>query len=274
VPASPVSETLTVVNLPELRAQIDQTDRELLRVLGRRFELCNEVAALKGVEQSQILQPTRVQEVLRTRTAWAEEYGVEAEFAELLFRSLLSETHRIEAVHMRTDLTPHGDDMRGVPAVESALQTTACRIDHVTVAVADLDDAITFFVDQLGFRVGEPRTSHPDHPGLDSAVVDAGGVTFVLLQADSAAGDVAVGVHHIAIEVLNAAYVRSALVEQGCALQTDVLTSANGLERFFTVRDALSGLQLGFVSRVGGRANFDGGDVAALSAAIEDHNIG
>ena len=80
------------------------------------------------------------------------------------------------------------------------------------------------------------------------------------------------GVHHIAIEVLNAAFVRNALVEQGCALQTDVMTSDNGLERFFTVRDASSGLQLGFVSRIGERSVFDGGDVSALSAAIENAN--
>ncbi len=260
--------------LPELREQIDETDRELIRVLSRRFSLCHEVAALKGAEQTQVLQPTRVQEVLRTRSAWAEELGVEPEFAELLFRSLLSETHRIEAVHMRANEESSVMTADRVPGVDTALQTTACRIDHVTVAVADLDEAIAFFVDSLGFRVGQLRTSHPDHPGLDSAVVDAGGVTFVLLQAESnARGEaLATGVHHIAIEVLNAAYVRGALSSHGAALQTEVLTSANGLERFFTVRDALSGLQLGFVSRVGSRANFDGGDVAALSAAIEDHN--
>ncbi len=265
-----------MATLSELRTAIDQADRDLLAVLARRFQLCNEVAAVKGEAQSQVLQPTRVQEVLRTRAAWAAEVGVEPEFAELIFRSLLSETHRIEAVHLRepgdqTGLNIPADEAKRVPAVETALQTTACRIDHVTVAVDDLDAATAFFVDRLGFRVGQSRSSHPDYPGLDSVVVDAGGVTFVLLQADAShpGEPLAMGVHHIAIEVLNAAYVRSALADQGCPLQTEVLTSHNGLERFFTVRDASSGLQLGFVSRVGDRANFDGGDVAALSAAIE-----
>jgi methylmalonyl-CoA/ethylmalonyl-CoA epimerase len=259
-----------VATLLELRTAIDQADRDLLQVLARRFELCNEVAAVKGEAQSQVLQPARVQEVLRTRAAWAAEVGVEPEFAELIFRSLLSETHRIEAVHLRAH-EPSADGASRVPAVETALQTTACRIDHVTVAVDDLTAATAFFVDRLGFRVGQSRSSHPDYPGLDSVVVDAGGVTFVLLQADAShpGEPLAIGVHHIAIEVLNAAYVRSALADQGCPLQTDVLTSHNGLERFFTVRDVSSGLQLGFVSRVGDRANFDGGDVAALSAAIE-----
>jgi chorismate mutase-like protein len=256
------------VSLHDLRAQIDETDRELLQVLAKRFALCNEVAAIKGHAQTQVLAPQRVREVLATRTAWASELGVEPEFAELLFRSLLSETHRIEAVHLRADdkriSSPH------VPAIDTALQTAACRIDHVTVAVADLDAAIAFFVDRLGFRVTQPRTSHPDHPDVDSAVVDAGGVTLVLMQSR---GDTSKpGVHHIAIEVLNAAFVRGALAETGCPIQTDVLTSDNGLERFFTVREASSGLQLGFVSRIGDRAIFDGGDLSALSAAIEEHN--
>jgi chorismate mutase-like protein len=262
------------MSLADLRAKIDAADRDLLAVLARRFELCHEVAAIKGVDQTQVLQPQRVREVLQTRMEWAAEVGIEAEFAELLFRSLLSETHRIEAVHMRAD-EPADRSARPVAAVGSALQTAACRIDHVTVAVTDLDAAVSFFVDRLGFRVTQERASDPAHPGLDSAVVDAGGVTLVLMQAEQGPGNqVQTGVHHIAIEVLNAAYVRAALAEQGCALQTDVLVSHNGLERFFTVRDATSGLQLGFVSRIGDRAVFDGGDISALSAAIEDLNDG
>lgn len=270
--------------LSELRNKIDEADRQLLAVLQERFALCYEVAAIKGNVQSQVLQPERVRDVLRSRVEWARERSIDAEFAELLFRSLLSETHRIEAVHLRSgDVETHeaiqdvetgdaeGQPDRG-PFVDSALQTTACRIDHVTVAVDDLDEAIRFFVDNLGFRVRSPIGSHPDHPGLDSAVVDAGGVTFVLMRAtsDHPGEPIRTGVHHIAVEVLNASFVRSALDEAGCPLQTDVVVTENGLERFFTVRDSSSGLQLGFVSRVGERTNFDGGDVQALSAAIEE----
>src|SRR5262249_54725199 len=145
-------DSATVADLSELRVQIDDCDRDLLRVLARRFELCQDVAALKGEVQAQVLQPARVREVLRTRTDWAAELGVDAELADLLFRALLSETHRLEAVHMRRN---EGDETAGAvhrPAVDSALQTASCRIDHVTVAVADLPGALSFFVDRLGFR--------------------------------------------------------------------------------------------------------------------------
>jgi chorismate mutase/catechol 2,3-dioxygenase-like lactoylglutathione lyase family enzyme len=262
-----------------LRNKIDEADRELLAILQRRFELCYEVAAIKGDVRTQVLQPDRVRDVLRTRVAWARERQIDPEFAELLFRSLLSETHRIEAVHLRSAAGHDGPDRVApdtgqpeAPYVDSALQATACRVDHVTVAVDDLDEAIRFFVDNLGFRVRSAKGSHPDHPGLDSAVVDAGGVTFVLMRAaaEHPGEPLRTGVHHIALEVLNAGFVRNALEAAGCPLQTDVQVTDNGLERFFTVRDASSGLQLGFVSRVGERANFDGGDVQALSAAIED----
>jgi len=259
-----------VPTLPELRAAIDQADRDLLEVLARRMALCNEVAAVKGQDQTQVLQPTRVREVLETRMAWGAERGLDREFVELVFRLLLSETHRIEAVHLRSHGTP-ADAGAARPAIDTALQTAACRVDHVTVAVEDLDAALSFFVDRLGFRVVQPRTTDERHPGLDSAVVDAGGVTFVLLQAaaDRDGGAVEAGVHHIAIEVLNAAFVRDDLGTRGLPLPTGVLTTDNGLERFFTVRESGSGLQLGFVSRTGDRGVFDGGDLQALSAAIE-----
>ena len=118
--------------LSDLRAKIDAADRELLAVLERRFTLCHEVAALKGDVQTQVLQPERVRDVLRTRVAWARECSIDPEFAELLFRSLLSETHRIEAVHMRAaePVPVSGSPVPGSvgPYVDSALQATACRV--------------------------------------------------------------------------------------------------------------------------------------------------
>jgi catechol 2,3-dioxygenase-like lactoylglutathione lyase family enzyme len=217
-----------------------------------------------------------VRAVLTSRAAWAQDLGIDERFADLLFRLLLGEAHRVEAVSLRARTTRALDPL--VPTASSmttpltGMQTAACRIDHVSVVVEDLDAAADWFVRGLGFAIVEARTEHVDHPGLHCCVVDAGGVTLVLVESspDRPGGPLPTGVHHLAIEVLNAAYLRDDLVARATAVQTDVLVKDNGLERFFTVRDASSGLQLGFVSRVGERSVFDGGDVASLSAAIDD----
>ena len=257
-------------SLAELRSVIDGCDRELLEILARRFAAVHEVAEVKGESATQVIAPERVREVLSTRAGWARELDVDERFAGLLFRLLLGEAHRVEAVSLRTGT--RADAASSVPEVNSALQTAAVRIDHVSVVVDDLDAATEWFVDGLGFAVVESRTEHVDHPGLHCAVVDAGGVTLVLVESspDRPGGPLPKGVHHLALEVLNAAYLRDDLVARHAAVQTDVLVKDNGLERFFAVRDASSGLQLGFVSRVGERSVFDGGDVVALSAAIDD----
>ena len=271
---SPVEEPFAVSgvganrSLAELRAEIDACDRALLETLARRFGAVHDVASLKGASATQVLVPARVRSVLESRVAWGVELGIDPRFVDLLFRLLLGEAHRVEAVSMRAE----GDQPSVPTSPETALQTTACRIDHVSVVVEDLDSATRWFVDGLGFAVMEPRTEHVDHPGLHCAVVDAGGVTLVLVESspDRPGGPLPNGVHHLALEVLNAAFLHEDFVRRDTAVQTDVMAKDNGLERFFTVRDATSGLQLGFVSRVGARSVFDGGDVASLSAAIDD----
>ncbi len=255
--------------LADLRAEIDSCDRQLLEVLARRFAAVHEVAELKGSSATQVIAPERVREVLATRAAWGQELGIDARFADLFFRLLLGEAHRVEAVSMRAS----GDQpLVTLDPPETALQTAACRIDHVSVVVNNLHDATKWFVQGLGFSILEPRTEHPDHQGLHCAVIDAGGVTLVLVESatDRPGGPLPIGVHHLAVEVLNAAYLHDDFVARNTAVQTDVMAKDDGLERFFTVRDSSSGLQLGFVSRVGERSVFDGGDVASLSAAIDD----
>jgi methylmalonyl-CoA/ethylmalonyl-CoA epimerase len=129
-------------------------------------------------------------------------------------------------------------------------------------------------VDRLGFRVIE-RTTDAEG-GLDSVVVEAGGVTIVLTGGHHPDSKTAQwldehgpGVQHLAVEVLNAGFVREALANDGVALLTDVVMGSNRLEQFFTLRDEASGLRLGFVSRTGDRAGFDGENIRALSEAME-----
>ena len=249
-------------DLPQLREKIDQIDAAIVALLAQRMEVCREVAEVKAGSATAVIQPQRVREVLTTRRQWAINSGVDADFAEQIFRTLLAETHRIEVAHERGGVAP----TKVADTLLSALDTVAVRIDHVVVAVVDLASASSF-LKTLGFTL-EPTED------ADIVTATAGGVTVVLVGPGN---DPAVrahleangsGVQHIAIEVLNAGFVQKALAEAGVPLLTDVVVDAAGHEQLFTVVDPATGVQLGFISRTGHREPMSGHNVRALFTAL------
>jgi chorismate mutase-like protein len=256
-----------MASLDELRNEIDRIDQAIVDLLAQRLQVCRDVAEIKEHTGATVIQPARVRAVLATRRQWAIDQKVDADFAEQIFRTLLAETHRIEVAGSLDEPAPSkhaGTDDR------SALDTVACRIDHVVVTVADLDAARTFFED-MGFQL-----TTTDDPYIVTA--EAGGVAVVLVGAGD---DPAVaqhlathgsGVQHIAIEVLNAAFTRDALNTAGVPLLTDVIVDNDGHEQVFTVTDPASGVQLGFISRVGHRVPINSHNVRALFKALDQTN--
>ncbi|MEY4633367.1 MAG: chorismate mutase, partial [Actinomycetota bacterium] len=92
--------------LPELRVAIDEIDNAIVELLAQRMQVCREVAEIKEQTGATVIQPQRVRDVLASRRQWAIDAGVDADFAEQLFRILLSETHRIEVAEQRTEPAP------------------------------------------------------------------------------------------------------------------------------------------------------------------------
>ena len=254
-----------MASLDDLRNEIDAIDRAIVDLLSRRLQVCTEVAEIKLQSGTTVIQPARVRAVLATRRQWAIDNGVDADFAEQIFRTLLAETHRIEVAESREEPAPvkhAGTDDR------SELDTVACRIDHVVVAVEDVARASGFFA-SLGFRVESTD---------DSSVVsaEAGGVKVVLVGPDhnpavreqlSAHGS---GVQHIAIEVLNAGFTRDALDSAGIPRLTDVVVDADGHEQVFTAADPSTGVQLSFISRTGHRVPLGSHNVRAMFDALSN----
>ena len=76
-------------DLPQLREKIDQIDAAIVALLAQRMEVCKEVAEVKAGSSTAVIQPQRVREVLTTRRQWAINSGVDADFAEQLFRIVL-----------------------------------------------------------------------------------------------------------------------------------------------------------------------------------------
>lgn len=248
--------------LDSLRKDIDEIDQAIVELLARRMDACRSIAEVKARSNSQVMQPDRVRNVLVSRRQWAIDSAIDPDFAEQIFRAILAETHRIELLHDRGGEAPP----KIADSLTSALDTVAVRIDHVVVAVTNLDTA-TQFLHTVGFTI-----EHSNDPGI--RVATAGGVTVVLVGPD---GDPAVskhlaehgsGVQHIAIEVLNAKFVQTALAEAGIPMLTDVVVDAAGHEQLFTVKDPATGVQIGFISRTGHREAISGDNVRALFRAL------
>jgi chorismate mutase-like protein len=254
-----------MADLGDLRSRIDTIDAAIVALLADRMNACREVAEIKEHTGAAVIQPQRVRDVLASRRQWAIDSGVDADFAEQLFRILLLETHRIEVAESLAEPAPlkiAGDTQR------TELDTVACRIDHVVVAVADLSAASAFFT-AMGFTI-----ITTDDPSVVNA--EAGGVTVVLVGADHNGAvhrrlaEHGSGVQHIAIEVLNAGFTRDALNAAGVPLLTDVIIDSEGHEQVFAALDPISGVQLSFISRTGHRVPMSSHNVAAMFEAISN----
>lgn len=256
-----------MADLSELRARIDQLDAALVSIVAERLAVCREVAAVKERSATAVIQPARVRDVVTSRRQWAIEAGVDADFAEQLFRVLLTETHRIEVAEQRPDPAP---DKQAAGRGASGVDTVTSRVDHVVVAVVDLEAAVASMTRRFGFH--EVALAAP-RDGVRA--VAAGGVTFVLVGAEASpavARYLALhggGVQHVALEVLNAGYARSCLTDTGAPLLTEVVVDDDGHEQFFAAHDPATGLQLGFISRTGHRVGVGADNVLALFDALE-----
>jgi chorismate mutase-like protein len=250
--------------LAALRTRIDELDREFVRVVAERLAVCERVAAVKSSTGAAVIQPARVRAVVTSRRQWAIDAGVDPDFAEQLFRTLLAETHRIEVAGHRPDPAP--DKSAAPDGDRSGLDTVATRIDHVVIAVDDLTGATASLEASFGFH--RTHLAGGDVPGV--IALAAGGVTLVLVGAEASPAVAAYlarvggGVQHLAVEVLNAGYARAALADADTSLLTDVVVDGEGHEQFFAARDAFSGVQFGFISRTGHRSGVAATNVLAL----------
>jgi catechol 2,3-dioxygenase-like lactoylglutathione lyase family enzyme len=142
------------------------------------------------------------------------------------------------------------------------------RIDHVVVAVADVEAAREFF-NGLGFT-----TSSTDDSEVINAV--AGGVTVVLVGPNHnpavhrRLSEHGSGVQHIAIEVFNAGITRDALDSAGIPRLTDIVVDNEGHEQVFAAVDPATGVQLSFISRTGHRVPMTSHNVSAMFEAISN----
>lgn len=253
--------------LDAMRAEIDALDERIASAVRARIDVCRRIAAHKARHGLPMMDPRRLAHVRSRAEAFAAEHGLDAAFLARLSEVITDETCRIE------------DELMGTPAVGAGgLAARALRIDHVAVAVPDLDAALASLCDDYGFEVIERRDVAGEYSGMRSATLRAGGVTLVICQGDNPASNVSQfvahhgpGVQHIAIAVRDQEELLEDLGERGAQLLAGIFRG-DGLTQSFTKRDGRTGLQLEFLVR-GDNDAFDDGNVAELFAAMEREGV-
>lgn len=256
-------------SLLDFREQIDEIDREIVDRLNRRFTIAREVAEYKRTSGTPMMQPDRMREVVDRVVALAGDGVVSKDIVRRLYELLTEETCRVEAGIISGDGDSGGQD---------GMSERALAIDHVAIAVRSLPDAIEHFRESYGFEVVEEREVGGEFSGMNTAVLMAGGVKFVLVQGTSPTSNVSQyiehygpGVQHVAIRVDGAENVLEDLRARDCDLLTGII-HADGLEQIFTRRDPNTGMQVEFIAR-SKNEGFSDSNVQELFEAMEREHV-
>ncbi|NGO90586.1 MAG: glyoxalase [Halomonas sp.] len=134
------------------------------------------------------------------------------------------------------------------------LKHKAQKIDHVAIAVLDLEQAIGYY-SMIGFSLIDRMTTTGARSAMNSAVMEAGPIKFVLLEgADENSqitrfiNEYGPGPQHIAIEVDNVEGVCKELESEGLTFSTQIIKGSDLIQRF-TVRCPNSGVMIEFIER-------------------------
>ncbi|MYM84895.1 glyoxalase [Duganella sp. FT50W] len=131
------------------------------------------------------------------------------------------------------------------------------KIDHIAIAVSNLDQAITFYSSQLGFTLQRRLNVAGKKTGMISAEMERDGLKFVLCQGTEPESQVSrlvaefgPGVAHIALEVDEVEVAAKALAQRGLQFDTSVINGGS-LKQIFSSRDPNSGMSFEFIERHG-----------------------
>lgn len=76
--------------MPEVRAAIDEIDRDMVALLAKRQHLVERAGELKrGKDVRAVRAPARVESVISSRRAAADEAGLDPDVAERIWRSMI-----------------------------------------------------------------------------------------------------------------------------------------------------------------------------------------
>lgn len=152
------------------------------------------------------------------------------------------------------------------------------NIDHIAIAVHELEAAISFFVDTLGFELVQRRNISGESTGMIAADLRHNDLKFVLLQGmepDSQVSKLITnfgpGIAHIALSVNDINGAVDQLAKQGLKFDTTII-SGTGLKQIFSTRDFNSGMSFEFIERSGEESFLDQ-NVQELFTQLEKKDV-
>lgn len=131
------------------------------------------------------------------------------------------------------------------------------RIDHIALAVADIEQAIALFQDVLGFELKRRLHVQGARTGMLSAEFEMNGIRFVICQGTEPESQVSqlvknfgVGLAHVALEVDDVEHTVDTLKRKGLEFDTSVIRGP-GLVQAFSSRCGNTGMSFEFINRNG-----------------------
>jgi methylmalonyl-CoA/ethylmalonyl-CoA epimerase len=149
------------------------------------------------------------------------------------------------------------------------------RIDHIAIAVRDLESAISFFRDILGFSLIRRHSVRGQKTGMVSAEMENRDILCQGTEQESQVSrlieNFGPGVAHIALGVTDVESTRRQLLERGLSFDTDLI-SGPGLEQTFSSRCNNSGLSFEFISRNVEQSSFLDENIQSLFDQLEKND--
>lgn len=131
------------------------------------------------------------------------------------------------------------------------------KIDHMAIAVRDLESAVSLFVNVLGFEVQRRLRVEGKRTGMVSAELVHNDIKIVLCEGTEPDSQVTrliehygPGVAHIALEVDDVDATVALIQARGLTFDTQVIRGP-GLTQAFSSRDPNTGMSFEFISRHG-----------------------
>jgi methylmalonyl-CoA/ethylmalonyl-CoA epimerase len=149
------------------------------------------------------------------------------------------------------------------------------KVDHVAIAVKDIEEALILYRDIFGFELLTRREIKGAFSGMKSVELDAGGFSIVLIQGTDPDSQVSryitqygPGVQHIAVAVADVEVLAEKLRESGVKFATNVIRG-NGLIQIFTQREGNCGMMFEFIQRIKSGKEFEESNIQQLFEQLE-----